>query len=51
MKLWISLCFLCIVLMFIQGTVVFVKKYTWSLASVGEFTVVDTVLQFWEMII
>lgn len=35
--------------MFIQGTVGFVKKYTWSLALVGEFAVADYgTLQFWE---
>lgn len=27
--------------MFIQGTVGFVKKYTWLFASVGEFAVAD----------
>lgn len=35
--------------MFIQGTVGFVKKYTWSLALVGEFAEADNgSLQFRE---
>lgn len=42
--------FLSIVVMFIQGTVGFVKKYTWSLALAGEFAVADNgTLRFWEM--
>lgn len=36
----LTLCFfLPIVVVFIQGTVGFVKKYTWSLALVGEFVI------------